>query len=94
MPFRVQLHRRAVKALEKLPKGHQGAIAKLIDELRKDPYPNGADRKQLQGPLRQYLSARCGNYRVCYEIKQQEVMIYVLVLGDRKEVYRLLQELV
>ncbi len=41
----------------------------------------------LRGTLKQYWKLRVGDYRVVYSIKSK--IVYILVIADRKEVYKL-----
>lgn len=75
----------AAKALRKLDRQHQRAIVTAIDALTADPRPDGV--KKLQGGNGEYR-IRVGAYRVVYDINDGELIILVLHLGHRKEVYR------
>jgi len=90
--FRILLHKGAKKALAAVPKHDRIKIAEAINGLAEDPWPDGVHKKHLQGPLNAFVRIRCGNYRIAYEIRRNEVVVMVLVIGDRREIYRLLEE--
>lgn len=75
----------AAKALRKLDRQHQRSIIAAIDALAHDPRPDGV--KKLQGGMGEYR-LRVGSYRVIYDINDGELIILVLHLGYRREIYR------
>lgn len=52
-----------------------------------DPYREDADVKKLTGPSGLYR-LRVGSYRVAYQINDGELVILVVKVGDRRDVYR------
>lgn len=75
----------AAKTLRKLDRQYQRAIITAIDALAHDPRPDGVNK--LQGGEGEYR-LRVGSYRVIYDVNDGELIILVLHLGHRKEVYR------
>ena len=75
----------AAKVLRKLDRQYQRAIITAIEALAHEPRPDGV--KKLQGGDGEYR-IRVGSHRVVYDINDGELMILVLHLGHRKEVYR------
>lgn len=75
----------AAKALRKIDRQHQQAIITAIDALVHQPRPDGV--KKLQGGEGEYR-LRVGSYRIIYDIKDHELVILVLHLGHRKDIYR------
>ena len=49
---------------------------------------NPAIGKYLTGDLKGLLSYRSGDYRIIYRIHHKEIMIIILTIGHRKDVYR------
>ncbi len=43
--------------------------------------------KPLQGELRPFWSYRVGDYRIVYEIRDEELVVLVVMLGHRREIY-------
>jgi len=72
----------------KIDKPDQQKIIKAIrKKLTRDPEGFGAP---LRGDLKSLWKLRVGQYRVVYEIKKQEIVVYVVKVGFRRdeEVYR------
>jgi mRNA interferase RelE/StbE len=84
MTYAVEILRTAQRQLAKIDRQAQGDIIDSIRALASDPRPSGC--KKLSG--RQAWRIRVGDYRVIYEIYDQELVIVVVTLGNRKEVYR------
>ena len=72
-------------------------IADRIEELRTDPEKQGAP---LVGPLMGYRDVRAvgQRYRIIYQVREETVTVYVVLVGmrkagDKKDVYALAQRL-
>ncbi len=77
----------ARKELESIAtKADRQRVVKRIQALADDPRPRGS--RKLSGFERYRI--RQGNYRVLYSIRDTELVIYVIKIGDRKDVYRIL----
>lgn len=67
---------------------HEKAIytraVRAIDGLESDPFLG----KALKGKLKGLYSLRVGNYRVVYEVRSHQLLIRIIDLGYRREVYR------
>ena len=85
MTFRIQLTQSAAKALKTIPKKDQKRIAKKIEDLA-DQLPNPAKTK-MKGD-NPFHRVRVGDYRIIYEIQDEVLLILILRIGHRKEVYR------
>ena len=72
------------KDLEALPEKDLKKILKRIKMLGDDPRPSGCEK--LTGQERYRL--RQGNYRILYSIQDDELTIWVVKVGHRKDVYR------
>lgn len=82
--YRIELKKSAQKNLAQLPKDVQHRIGEAINALANDPRPDGC--KKLQGYEDTYR-IRIGDYRVIYEVHDGRLLIYVLRIADRKDVY-------
>jgi mRNA interferase RelE/StbE len=71
--------------LRKLDRVAARRILKAIDKLAQDPRPSGC--KQLKGGAGE-LRIRVGDFRVVYDVNDAEVVILVLRVGHRREIYR------
>lgn len=78
--------RRARKELEALPRQVQQSIARKIEALASDPYPR--DSRELAGELEGLRRIRVGDYRVLYGVDDGVLIIEVVRVAHRREVYR------
>ena len=83
-PYIVVLSKNAQKQLDKLPNQIADPILNSISELENNPRPQGF--KKLKG--RDGYRIRIGNYRIIYKIFEKELVIDVITLGHRKDVYK------
>ncbi|MFJ1590671.1 type II toxin-antitoxin system RelE/ParE family toxin [Kitasatospora albolonga] len=62
-------------------------ILAALTALGDDPYREDADIKKLTGPSGLYR-LRVGSYRVAYQVKDGELVVLVVKVGNRRDVYR------
>ena len=72
------------KDLTSIPKNDVQRIIARIEQLANDPGPPGCEK--LTG--HELYRIRQGNYRIVYSIQDNELTIWVIRVGHRKEVYR------
>ncbi|MGI8905416.1 MAG: type II toxin-antitoxin system RelE family toxin [Candidatus Sumerlaeaceae bacterium] len=84
MKYTVQILRAAQKSLAALPDSDRSKIIDAIRALADDPRPPGAVK--LSG--RPAWRIRVGNYRVIYEIVDQQLEVLVVAIGHRRDIYR------
>jgi mRNA interferase RelE/StbE len=72
------------KDLRGVPNTDLHRILERIETLRDDPRPLGSEKLSAQERYR----IRQGNYRILYEIRDLEVVVEVVKIGHRREVYR------
>lgn len=83
--YDVQISRRAVKSLAALPRNEQLRIRAAIDLLSDTPRPpNCVAMTGEHGTYR----VRVGSYRIVYEVHDDILLIQVIRVGHRKDVYR------
>ena len=75
----------AAKEIESAPKKDRLRIIKRIPELSSDPRPPGCEK--LSGHDDKYR-VRQGTYRIVYTISDAGLVICIVKVGHRKEVYR------
>jgi mRNA interferase RelE/StbE len=88
VPWGYSLSERALKQLGKLDRQTQRDIFAYCDERiagTGDPRRFG---KALTGPYRGLWRYRLGDYRLICQIKDRELIVLVLAVGHRREVYR------
>lgn len=83
--FYVVFTRSATKELESLPSTVIGKIIRKIEALSINPRPSGV--KKIVGRI-DLWRIRSGNYRIIYSIKQDKLVIEIIRIRHRKEVYK------
>lgn len=83
--YRVEIARRALKALVALPRGEQQRVRAAIDLLADNPRPPGCTK--LVGEDDTYR-VRVGVYRIVYEVLDDRLLVHVVRVGHRRDVYR------
>lgn len=73
----------AARQLRKLPRDAQERVVRAIEQLSRDPRPHGV--KALQGV--DALRLGVGTYRVLYRVEDEALVVLVLRLGHRRDVY-------
>lgn len=76
----------AEKELRTLPKATIQSIIGTVDNLAINPYPS--NKKKLKGTTKACFRVRTGNYRIIYEVRNQELIIDIIEVGHRKDIYR------
>jgi mRNA interferase RelE/StbE len=85
MAYRIELKPSAADSLAKIPEPHRGRIAKRIDRLAGNPRPQGVEK--LAGAENLYR-VRAGDYRIIYQIQDDALLVLVVRIGRRGDVYR------
>jgi mRNA interferase RelE/StbE len=72
------------KELKNTPKSDLKKILSRVEELGNNPRPMGCEKLTGQELYR----IRQGNYRIVYSIQDNELTVWVIKVGHRKDVYR------
>jgi mRNA interferase RelE/StbE len=83
-PLDIEFRPRARKALQGLDAKNKARIFAAIELLRLDPIPKSALRLSGTSDYR----IRVGDYRVIYTFKGERLVIVVIAIGHRREIYR------
>jgi len=83
--YEVRLLVTARRQLLRVPGRIRSRIGNAIRALAADPRPPGC--KKLTGAT-DYFRIRVGDYRVLYEVRDRDVLVLVIKIGHRREVYR------
>ena len=83
MIYKVTIKKSAIKILEKIQEPYYSSIKSAILQLGKDPRPQGYIK--LKG--REAYRIRVSYYRIIYEIFDSELIVDVIALGHRKDIY-------
>jgi mRNA interferase RelE/StbE len=89
MRYTLVYTREAKKNIEKLDSSIRKLIEKALEALSLDPFRG----KQLSYELAGLRSFRTSDYRIMYRIKRRQVLIIVISVGHRREIYKRLKEL-
>lgn len=82
--YSVQIKRSAAKEIEALPLRHRRRVVAKIKGLANNPRPVGSEKLTDQEKYR----LRQGDYRILYEIRDDELIVTVVEVGNRRDVYR------
>ena len=83
--YSVELTRTAEKQLRRIAQRHRIRLVEAIHGLVDRPRPHGA--RKLQGYDDVYR-IRVGQYRVVYEVLEDRVIVIVLKVGHRRDIYK------
>ncbi len=85
MTYRIEFVKQAAKQLKSLSTEEQQRIKIKIDALANLPRPDGVVK--LAGEDNLYR-IRVGNYRIIYSIQDNQLLVIVLKIGHRRDVYQ------
>lgn len=85
MAYTVQFKPLALRQFEKLTREAQRRLSARIEALRDDPFPPGCKKMTA---IPDAWRIRAGDYRVVYQVHRGILLVLVLKVGHRKEVYR------
>lgn len=85
MAYAVEFTARAARDLKAIARPDQIRIAKRIDGLTENPRPYGV--RKLGGEEDLYR-IRVGDFRVIYTIENRRLVVLVIRIGNRRDVYR------
>lgn len=84
MSYRIEVRPAALRALRKIHPDDRKRIQGAIALLAQEPRPPGAT--SLRG--RDGIRVRVGDYRIIYTVQDEVLLVVVVSLGHRKEIYR------
>ena len=82
--YRLLIKPSAGKEIEALPKQDRRRIVAKIMSLSDDPRPPGCEKLSGHDQYRM----RQGNYRILYEIHDLDLVVLIVKVGHRRDVYR------
>lgn len=83
--YRIEISSSAEKSLKKIPSKDLNKIIKAIQILAINPFPDNC--RKLSGEENAFR-IRQGNYRIIYEVIGKKLLILILKIGHRKDIYR------
>jgi mRNA interferase RelE/StbE len=87
MTYEIRIDERALKSSARIPSKDLRAIFRAIDRLSSDPRPPGV-RGLLAADISNIYRLAVRDYRVIYQVLDKRVLIYVIRIGNRKDVYK------
>lgn len=86
--YKVQFNKKYLKDLQKVPQRDQTQIRSRILALADNPRPEGS--KKFSNTKDTLYRIRSGDYRIIYTVKDDILLILVIEIAHRKDVYRML----
>jgi mRNA interferase RelE/StbE len=83
--YRIEWKPSAVQELKNLPRQIVGRIVNAVEQLSTEPYPTGV--RKLVGSEHSYR-IRVGDYRIIYSVMASALIIEIIRVGHRRNVYR------
>jgi mRNA interferase RelE/StbE len=88
LAYRIEFTPKAERDFKALDWQIQRRLARRIDSLAENPYPQGI--KKLAGEEELYR-LRVGHYRIIYQVQGKRLVVLVIGIGHRSDVYRQLR---
>jgi len=85
MDYEILVTPQAQRQLNRLAANVRATLESAIDRLASNPRPHGVQK--LAGGENEYR-IREGNYRVVYEIRDKMLVVVVVRVGHRRDIYR------
>ncbi|MBI3616018.1 MAG: type II toxin-antitoxin system RelE/ParE family toxin [Candidatus Omnitrophica bacterium] len=85
--YKLEFTGQAEKALARIARSEPAIyrrVSQALDDLGRDPYQG----KPLKGELRGHYSYRVGSYRIVYVIQRDRLLVIVIDIGHRRDIYR------
>lgn len=82
--YKVAIKKSAAKEIERLPRKDMKAVLERVESLSENPRPRDCKKLSSQEKYR----IRCGNYRILYAIEDDILIVFVVKVGHRRDVYR------
>lgn len=82
--YRIVIKKSAAKEIEKIQKQDRIRIVEKIRSLSSDPHPSGSKKLSRKEKYR----IRQGNYRILYQVIDDALVINVVKVGHRRDIYK------
>jgi mRNA interferase RelE/StbE len=83
--YAIEIKASAAKEIEALPAADRKRVVERIGMLAEEPRPRGCER--LAGTADRYR-LRQGSYRIVYSIEDERLVVWIVKVGHRSDVYR------
>lgn len=85
MLYQIEFSRQADRQFRNLPSQTQQRLKSKIDSLASTPRPHGSEKLSS---FDQLYRIRVGDYRIVYAVEDNRLVVLVVTVGHRREVYR------
>ena len=85
MSYRIEVKKSAAKALKNIPKADRKRIVDKIDSLAESPPSPDITKMKGNNP---FHKVRVGDYRIVYEVQEDVLLILIVKVGHRKDIYK------
>ena len=85
MKYTVRLNAQVGKVLNRLPPDMRRRLVRRLEALEDNPRPRGVEK--LAG-VEELYRVRVGTYRIVYAIRDRELVVVIVRVGHRRDVYR------
>lgn len=85
MSYQVEFSKRATKQFKAISLEIQLRLRPKIDALADEPRPSGVVKLSGEADL---YRIRVGDYRVVYQVEDENLIVLIIKLGHRSEIYR------
>lgn len=82
--YSVEFAPAARRQLKKLPREILKRVARAIDNLQTNPYPDGVKKLVNEDNL---YRIRTGDYRIVYQVRSKELIIVIVRVRHRRDIY-------
>ena len=83
--YKIEFSKPAEKQLSDLPKTELMKIKKRIEKLAADPFPPKCEKMEGKEDI---YRVRQGDYRILYSVFDKKLIVLILKIGNRREVYK------
>jgi mRNA interferase RelE/StbE len=83
--YKIEFTRAAEKQLSDIPRIELKKLARRIEKLADDPFPQGHEKMKGREDL---YRVRQGDYRILYSVFEGNLLVLIVKIGHRREVYR------
>jgi len=83
--YKIEFTRAAEKQLADIPRAELKKFARRIEKLAEDPFPPGHEKMKGHEDL---YRIRQGDYRILYSIFEGKLLVLIVKIGHRREIYR------
>jgi mRNA interferase RelE/StbE len=81
--YELQIKPSAVKEIEKVPRKDRPKVVQKIRSLADNPRPHGCEKLSAEEKYR----VRQGDYRIVYSVDDDQLVVLIVKVGHRKEIY-------